>query len=186
LILVVIRHGRTSWNAAGRFQGQTDIALDDIGEDQAQGLAAEVAGMRPALVLSSDLARATATAAPLVAATGAVLELDAALREIYLGAWEGLDRAQAAVRFPEEYREWSAGRPVRRGGGETEEEAGRRSAGYIIDTMQRTSASTVAVVAHGIVLRAALSDLAGAGHIDLDGAAPHLENAAWRVYDYQR
>jgi glucosyl-3-phosphoglycerate phosphatase len=184
LKLVLIRHGRTAWNLEGRFQGHADIPLDDVGESQAEEMAVEVAGLEPGLVLSSDLRRAAATAAPLVAATGATLQVDAALREVDLGAWEGLDRAEASARFPDEYRDWTAGRPVRRGGGETEEEAGRRAAAYITAAMEQTSAPTVAVVGHGIVLRATTLALGASGHITLDGAAPHLDNAGWRVFTY--
>jgi glucosyl-3-phosphoglycerate phosphatase len=151
-------------------------------------MAAEVAPLAPTFVLSSDLMRARSTAAPLVAATGAPLRFDAALREIDLGGWEGLDRVQVAARFPEEYREWEAGVPVRRGGGEDEAEAGARAAASIAATMtqlDQAGTAVLAVVAHGIVLRAALTALASSGSIELDGPAPHLANGAWLAFDYQ-
>jgi glucosyl-3-phosphoglycerate phosphatase len=185
--LVVIRHGRTSWNAEGRFQGHADIPLDATGELQAKEMAVEVAPLAPSLVLSSDLLRAQATAAALVAATGAALRLDPALREVDLGEWEGLDRAEAAARFPDEYRDWAAGIPVRRGGGESDEEAGARAAAAITATMAQLDPAdpiTVAVVAHGIVLRATMAALAAAGSIELDGSSPHLDNGAWRAFAY--
>ena len=65
-----MRHGRTAWNAEGRAQGHADISLDDTGRRQAEAMAAVLAELRPALLVSSDLARARETAAFLEKATG--------------------------------------------------------------------------------------------------------------------
>jgi broad specificity phosphatase PhoE len=178
--LVVVRHGRTAWNAEQRFQGQADPPLDATGEAQALAVAAEVAPLEPVVVLSSDLRRARDTAVPLVAATGAVWVTDQALREVYLGGWEGLDHDQVRARFPDQYADWVAGRPVRRGGGETEAEAGRRAAARMVAELAAwPDGATVAVVAHGLVLKAALGALDADGVIELAGDAPHLGNGRW-------
>ena len=63
--LVVLRHGRTSWNATGRLQGQADIPLDDRGVAQAAQAAGVLAELAPAVSYSSDLARARQPAGPL-------------------------------------------------------------------------------------------------------------------------
>jgi broad specificity phosphatase PhoE len=179
-----VRHGRTAWNAEQRFQGQADPPLDATGEAQALAVATEVAPLGPAVVLSSDLRRARDTAAPLVAATGAVWFTDPALREVYLGGWEGLDHDHVKARYPGEYADWMAGRPVRRGGGETEAEAGSRAAERMVDELAAwPDDATVAVVAHGLVLRAALAALAAGGIIELAGDAPHLGNGSWLTLD---
>ena len=60
--LVFWRHGRTTWNAEQRFQGQTDIPLDDTGLAQAARAAKVLARLKPSLIVSSDLSRARATA----------------------------------------------------------------------------------------------------------------------------
>jgi probable phosphoglycerate mutase len=180
--LVVARHGRTSWNATGRFQGQADPPLDHTGRRQARRLAFRLGPLRPALVLSSDLRRARATAGYIATATGAAVVVDPDLREVWLGGWEGLDHSEAEVAFPEEYRAWTAGLPVRRGGGETEVEAGRRAAGSIRRAWP-DRAGVLVVVSHGVVLRAALEVLAGDGCLSLDGAAPlHLANGACAAF----
>src|SRR6202020_3590529 len=63
--LVLWRHGQTVWNLEGRFQGQTDIELDSAGQAQAEGAARLLAALRPDAIVSSDLRRASGTAAPL-------------------------------------------------------------------------------------------------------------------------
>ena len=67
--LVLWRHGQTAWNAERRFQGQSDIPLDDGREQQAERAARLLAALRPDTIISSDLGRATATAAPLARLT---------------------------------------------------------------------------------------------------------------------
>ncbi|MGH9093735.1 MAG: histidine phosphatase family protein [Acidimicrobiales bacterium] len=179
------RHGRTGWNAAGRYQGQADPPLDRTGRAQAERLAAELVGFRPAFVLSSDLRRARDTAAAVAGRCGLEPVTDPALREVDLGGWEGLDPAEAARRYPDEYRAWSAGEDVARGGGETLARAGARAAAAValaVDQLARRPGDerTAVVVTHGLVLQGALSSLAGAGRILLpDGGAPHLANGAW-------
>ena len=85
------RHGRTGHNHSGRFQGQLDIGLDEIGQEQAQRgarlLAGQIAefGPGPVRLVSSDLSRAYATAAALGDLLGIEPEPDVRLREIYAG-----------------------------------------------------------------------------------------------------
>src|SRR5215467_10394593 len=74
--LVLWRHGQTRWNAEGRFQGQSDIPLDLVGEQQADRAARLLAALQPTAIYSSDLARATMTAAPLARLTGLTVMSD--------------------------------------------------------------------------------------------------------------
>src|SRR5206468_4788215 len=119
--VLVWRHGRTEWNAEGRFQGQLDPPLDERGRRQAAQAAPYLAaGLTPedTVVVSSDLVRAAETARSLTGLLGGPLRLDERLREHGMGSWEGLTRAEVADRFPEQYADWMAGRPVRGRGGE--------------------------------------------------------------------
>ena len=89
--LVLVRHGRTEYNAAQRLQGQVDIPLDDVGRWQAEvGAQALLARFSPTAIVSSDLQRAAATAQYLGDAVGLEVAYDARLRERSFGAWEGL------------------------------------------------------------------------------------------------
>ena len=56
------RHGQTDWNMVNRFQGHSDISLNDVGRYQAQHAAKILAGMNPTSIISSDLGRARETA----------------------------------------------------------------------------------------------------------------------------
>ncbi len=179
--LVLARHGRTAWNAEGRFQGHADPPLDSTGRQQARRLAARVAPFGPSLVISSDLQRARSTAEDVAEATGLEVELDPDLREVFLGGWEGLDRAGASANFPVEYRAWSTGQPVRRGGGETEDEAGRRAASAILRAMGGQPGLLV-VVSHGLVLKSAMNFLARDGWLRIDGHAAHLGNGDFAAF----
>ena len=82
--LLIWRHGRTEWNAGGRFQGQLDPPLDETGRHQAVLAAPHLAsGLSPeeTVVVSSDLSRAAETAETLTALLGVPLRLDVRLRE---------------------------------------------------------------------------------------------------------
>jgi glucosyl-3-phosphoglycerate phosphatase len=181
--LVLVRHGRTDWNAEGRFQGQADPPLDDLGWEQARRAAEVVAAMRPAAILSSDLRRAHQTAVMVGAACGLVPSTDQELREVALGDWEGLRRDEAAVRFPAEFAAWTGGSDVRRGGGETQAEAGARVATALMGFLWRAGPGrTVVAVSHGLALQGAVDVLARSGLVQLGGVRPpHLGNGEWIV-----
>ena len=99
--LICVRHGRTAWNALRRFQGQSDIPLDDEGLAQAQALAIHLRDERFDLALASDLIRARATAETILGERSIALELTPELREMHFGLWEGLTWDQIVVRWPE-------------------------------------------------------------------------------------
>jgi len=181
--LVLVRHGRTDWNAEGRFQGQADPPLDDFGWEQARRAAEFLAAMRPTAIVSSDLRRAHQTAVMVGAACGLVPSTDRELREVALGDWEGLQRDEAARRFPAEYAAWTVGQDVRRGGGETQAEAGTRVATALMSFLWRTGPrGTVVAVSHGLALQGAMDVLARRGLVELGGARPpHLGNGEWIV-----
>ncbi len=125
--LLLLRHGRTAWNAQRRFQGQADPPLDEIGRAQAYEVGALIAAVRPDQLVTSDLARAAQTAEIVGAACGIEAVADARLRERGLGHWEGLTRDEVAETFPDEFADWVAGRDVSRRGGESREQVAQRA-----------------------------------------------------------
>ena len=163
------------------MQGQIDTPLDDLGRTQADAAAAALAATRPSLLLSSDLSRAADTAAPLARATGLVPALDPRLRELHLGAWQGLTSEQARERFPDEHAAWRAGIDVARGGGETYRQAGERAAACLREHLDAVpSGGTLLAVTHGGTARATLGVL-----LELPdhtwGRLVALGNACWSV-----
>ena len=131
--LLLLRHGRTAWNAQRRFQGQADPPLDEVGHGQAYEVAGLIAALRPQLLVSSDAVRAQRTAEIVGEATGLPVLIDARLRERGLGHWEGLTRDDVERDHPDEFADWVAGRDVQRRGGETRDEVAERSTAAFAD-----------------------------------------------------
>jgi broad specificity phosphatase PhoE len=102
--IYLLRHGETEWNHEGRYQGRLDSPLTMRGRDQARALgdllAASLDDIAPVMLVSSPLGRAVETATIVAARLGLSFTTDARLREISLGAWDGLSRAEIAERFP--------------------------------------------------------------------------------------
>jgi 2,3-bisphosphoglycerate-dependent phosphoglycerate mutase len=103
--LILIRHGETAWNALGRIQGSTDIALNDTGHAQAHRVAKAVASLHVdtpiRAVISSDLMRAVQTADPIAQQCGVAVQRDARLREKSYGILEGLTWEERSAKHPE-------------------------------------------------------------------------------------
>jgi probable phosphoglycerate mutase len=97
--LLLVRHGQSEWNADGRWQGQADPPLTDLGRAQARA-AARALGALDA-VFASDLQRAAETAAIIAESIGiGPVIVDPGLRERDAGAWSGLTRDQIREQFP--------------------------------------------------------------------------------------
>jgi alpha-ribazole phosphatase len=88
--LILVRHGETGWLAQGRYQGQRQVPLSELGRRQVATLAGRLAGERIQAVWSSDLLRARQTAEAIATPLALPLRLETRLREIHFGVWEGL------------------------------------------------------------------------------------------------
>jgi alpha-ribazole phosphatase len=104
--LLLVRHGLTDWNIQNRFQGQTDIPLNQPGIQQAQTLGRRLAKDAINHIYTSDLERARQTAAQIAAHHTCPLHVDPALREIHFGEWEGLTYPQIQAGHHQRFAEW--------------------------------------------------------------------------------
>ena len=179
--IVVWRHGRTAWNLEHRFQGQTDIPLDEVGEAQAERAARLLAALEPHSIIASDLSRARRTADALARRTGLPVILDKDLRETFAGDWQGLNDEEIKARYGPEFEAWRRGEPVRRGGGELEAEVADRIVPAILRGLaQVPPGGTLVVATHGGAARVALGRMIGLPE-NLWGALGGLSNCSWSV-----
>lgn len=151
--ILLIRHGETVWNRTGRVQGWRDSPLTELGAAQARSLADRLAGERVERLLSSDLGRARATAAPIANRLELAIELDPSLRERNYGIFEGRTYLEIERDHPEHYaflarRDLAYVIP--------EGESGAGFAGRVLEALERIAAAhagrRIAVVTHGGVL----------------------------------
>jgi broad specificity phosphatase PhoE len=100
-IFYLARHGQTDWNARGRWQGQTDVPLNEAGRGEARQLAASLRSFGIRSIGSSDLARALETAEIVGAAVGLSVSVrDAAFRERSYGSFEGKTAGECRTQDP--------------------------------------------------------------------------------------
>jgi glucosyl-3-phosphoglycerate phosphatase len=159
--LIVWRHGNTDWNANHRVQGQTDVALNAIGRQQAVDAAELLVAKRPDAIVSSDLHRAADTAAALAARTSLPVRYDKRLRERYFGDWQGRTMAEVAELHPDQYDRWTHGHEVG-GDVETLAELGQRvSEGLLEAAALASPGGTVVVATHGAAARQGIGHLLG-------------------------
>ncbi len=151
--LLLVRHGLTEWNATGRSQGHSDIPLAEEGRRMARALGARLGPVSLDLAVASDLCRARETAEILVGQRGLAVEVSPALRELSLGAWEGLSSDEIARDHPKERADWvrspSVARPP---GGETLSELQVRVAAHLDALAGPHAGQTVLVVSHGYAI----------------------------------
>jgi broad specificity phosphatase PhoE len=168
--ILLVRHGQSVWNADGRWQGQADPPLSELGQTQAASASARVGIVDG--IYASDLLRAHHTAEIVAAPIGADVAVDPRLRERSAGDWEGRTRAEIDEGWPGYL------------------ESGRRPAGYEADEsvlarvlealgeMAHAHDGDVLVVTHGGVVRTLERHLGG----DADGLIPNL-GGRWVHHD---
>jgi broad specificity phosphatase PhoE len=145
--IFVIRHGQTTWSAAGRHTSITDLPLTDVGIRQAKALAPELADHTFALILTSPRERARRTA-ELAGLDGAIVDDD--LAEWNYGEYEGITTEEIRERDPD-WVLWRDGCP----GGESPAQVGARLDRVLDRARAALSDGDVALVAHGHSLRVA-------------------------------
>jgi probable phosphoglycerate mutase len=177
--LLVVRHGQSEWNADGRWQGQADPPLTDLGREQARR-AARAVGVVDG-VYASPLERAATTAAIVAEelGVGPVVTLDG-LMERHAGQWQGLTRREIEESFPGYLAEGR--RPP---GWEDDGAVEARVLGAIDAIATHHPYGTVLVVAHAGVIFALEAALGAPWErlANLGGRWLHRDGDAWRLGD---
>jgi len=162
LTILLIRHAQSQGNLIGRFQGQTDTPLSEEGLIQAEHLAARLENRTIDAVYTSDLERAHHTGRIIAKREGIPLHLHPGLREIDIGKWAGLTLEEITAHYADELEAWRQGDPnVRRGGGESYQEAQDRVVAAVEEIAANSAGTQIAIVSHGGSLRALLAYVLG-------------------------
>ena len=151
--ILLARHGESDWNRDQRWQGHADRPLTDLGREQARALSDRLAATELDAVYSSDLERARETAAIVAEPHQLPVNELPDLREVDVGSWSGLTRAEAEERFPNAFRRWTEGGEGW-DDGETYEQLSERVVGAVLAIAARHPRDRVLLVAHGGSIRA--------------------------------
>jgi 2,3-bisphosphoglycerate-dependent phosphoglycerate mutase/probable phosphoglycerate mutase len=206
--LILLRHGETDFNVAGRMQGHLDSVLTAAGRAQAAEAAPLLAALAPDRLVTSDLRRAADTAELVGQACGLPVKVDARLRETHLGRWQGLTVAEIERDYPGAIAEWRADPGWAPPGGESRVDVVVRSR-PVVDELDEelaetgspwsdpadSSSETVLLVAHGGMIAGLVSGLlelptplwpaiGGLGNCRWAVLARRADHPRWRLAGY--
>lgn len=158
--LLLVRHGETDWNRAGKFQGQIDVPLNDNGREQARQAAEFLKDVKLDFAISSSMLRPKETAEIILKYHGDLqLELRDELREISHGLWEGKFESEIEASYPGLLEEWKISpENVQMPEGENLEQVWTRAIAAWREIVQSVSGTGI-VVAHDAVNKALLCHL---------------------------
>jgi len=158
--LLLVRHGETDWNRAGKFQGQIDVPLNDNGREQARQAAEFLKDVKLDFAISSSMLRPKETAEIILKYHGDLqLELRDELREISHGLWEGKFESEIEQSYPGLLDEWKISpEKVQMPEGENLEQVSMRAIAAWREIVQSVTGTGI-VVAHDAVNKALLCHL---------------------------
>ena len=177
------RHGQTDWNLVNRFQGHSDIPLNDVGSYQVRHAAEILAGMNPTAIISSDLGRAHETALALANLVGLHVTKHEGLRETNGGLWEGKTGAENRAEDFQNFIRWIDGDDNPAGTtGEKRSEVAARAVAVINQALEGKTDQLLVVATHGGTARCVLGDLL---QLPLShwGVIGGLSNASWSILE---
>jgi probable phosphoglycerate mutase len=157
--IYVIRHGETDWNKHMRFQGQTDIKLNETGREQSIKLRPVLQRLQIESVYSSSLARAFETADLATQDLKLSIQKDDRLRETNIGEAEGLTHEEILQKFgPDALTRWRSYDErlldFSFTKGESKRQMMYRARTVFLDIAQNSNRNNIAVFSHGMLMRA--------------------------------
>lgn len=183
--VLIWRHGQTDWNAEYRWQGKTDIPLNEIGIQQAETAAAAIAELSPVGIVASPLQRAYRTAEALAGRVNLPITTDVRLRETDGGVWEGMTQTEIRSQYAAEIEAWFADPHLPAGlNGESPAEVGERMRHAIEEHAKAQAEGLLVVASHGGAARMGIISL-----LDLTpdrlSVFRVLNNCAWAVLEHE-
>ena len=179
--IYLVRHGETDWNQAGLLQGQTDIALNAQGLEQAREAAERLKEVSFEIAFCSPLIRAKRTAETIIGDRKITLTTDERLRELNFGPWEGVDIRTIKDAASQPFT--NPGSYIPPEGAESFAQLYKRSGEFVDQVLLPLEGTyeTVLVVAHGGVNRSILNPIL---NIPVDDFwRMHMGNCATAILD---
>ncbi len=168
--VILMRHGQTEWNTLHKYQGHTDITLNDFGREQARRVASFLReNERVEAIYCSDLSRGRETAEIIARELQLPVKTDIRWREISFGHWEGLTFNEVYEQYPKEFDDWYKNTlHLKVPGGESFAELLERALPALAEMAVQHS-GTVLVVSDGGLIKTMLNHL-------------HSGNGLWDTY----
>jgi len=187
LRIFLVRHGQTSWTADGRYQGATDIPLDEQGIRQAKAVARALRSESPDRIYTSTLKRARETGRWIARAAKLRPIADRRLNEIHFGEWEGMSFKRMAQAQDPVFRKWREGKLRRAPGGESIDSLARRVGQFFKAITKRDTRETLVVVSHSgpikmILLKALKAECSSIWSFRIEPASLSLIEGSARLF----
>jgi len=154
--ILLVRHGLTDWNYAHRFQGRTDVPLNDAGLSQAEKTARRIEGWPVDVVYSSPLSRASQTADIVAARLRKSTIIIDDLIEVCFGSWEGLYFREKMEKKDESLMKWLTDPFFNAPPGAEEWGSIRQRAERVVNSVIDSEHKHIVIVSHGGMIRALL------------------------------
>lgn len=163
--IILVRHGETTWNVEGRYQGQEDTPLSERGLKQGHLLAEGLRQIPIDLCIASPLQRSFQTCQFCAELHNLPVTADDRLLEINHGSWEGILAKEIEARDPQTYQQWHTAPHLVQmpDGGETLEDVRKRVRAAFDEYVVKYPDKTILVAAHDAVNKAIICDLMGMG-----------------------
>lgn len=157
-----MRHGETNWNKARKFQGMTDIPLNELGRRQAMYAHEALKDIKIDVAFASPLSRAQETAKIILEGHGIELITEDELHEQNAGDWEGLTAAEIEEKFPGQHELWT-NKPTELfiQNGESFQGVQERAVRAFWKLIRENEGKTILAVAHMVCLSMILLRIAG-------------------------
>ena len=159
----VVRHGETDWNKLGRFQGHTDISLNDRGLSQARETAVASEDWGYTAIYSSPLVRTVQVAEEIAKVTPMLVSQEPGLKELNLGDLEGVTGEEMRNDWPALFAAWrTEPEKMSMPNGESLGELRDRTWQVILDIEQKHSSDdSIVVISHNFAIRSIVNELLG-------------------------